>query len=127
MIKILFVIALILKYLWCRHDKLRVQRHLLRKFSCCREDRMRKNKICKKLAVNSFFRDLVKAEWVSCIKLDKLREAETQLCFSCELEFHYPKNKENFENLLQDFKIKSSKSGESSDTYSANDNGDGSL
>ena len=62
---------------------------------------------------------------VSYVKLDKRREAEIQSCFSCELEFHYPKNKENFENLLQDFKIKSSKSGESSDTYSADDNSDG--
>ena len=69
--------------------------------------------------------DLVKAEWVSCIKLDKRREAEIQSCFGYELEFHYPKNKEHFENLLHDFKIKSSKSGESSDTYSADDNGDG--
>ena len=84
-----------------------------------------KTRFVQKLTVNSFFWDLVKVEWVSYVKLDKRREAEIQSCFSCELEFHYPKNKENFENLLQDFKIKSSKSGESSDTYSADDNGDG--
>ena len=83
-----------------------------------------KTRFVQKLAVNSFFRDLAKAEWISYIKLDKRREAEIQSCFNCELEFHYPKNKEHFENLLQDFKIKSSKSGESSDTYSADDNGD---
>ena len=84
-----------------------------------------KTRFVQKLVVNIFWGDLVKAEWVSCIKLDKRREAEIQSCFGYELEFHYPKNKEHFENLLHDFKIKSSKSGESSDTYSADDNGDG--
>ena len=84
-----------------------------------------KTRLVQKLAVNSFLGDLVKVEWVSYIKLDKRTEAEIQSCFCCELEFHYPKNKENFENLLQDFKIKSSKSGESSDTYSVDDNRDG--
>ena len=84
-----------------------------------------KTRFVQKLAVNSLWGDLVKAEWVSYIKLDKRKEAKIQSCFNCELEFHYPKNKEHFENLLQDFKIKSSKSGESSDTYSADDNGNG--
>ena len=79
----------------------------------------------QKLAVNSFFGKLVKVEWISYIKLDKGREAEIQSCFDCELEFHYPKNKEHFENLLQDFKIKLSQTGESSDTYSVDDNRDG--
>ena len=125
MITFLFVIVLILNYFWQYNDnKLRLQWDILRKYSGCWENGMGKDNICTELAVNSFLGDLVKAEWVSYIKLDQRREAETHSCFNCELEFHYPKNKEHFENLLQDFKIKSSKSGESSDAYSADDNGD---
>ena len=71
----------------------------------------------QKLVANNFFGKLVKAEWVSYIKLDIGREAEIQFCFSCDLELHYPKNKDHFENLLQDFRIKSG--GGSIDTYSA--------
>ena len=66
-----------------------------------------KTRFIQKLAVNSFFGDLVKTEWVSYIRLDKAREAEIQSCFNCQVEFHYPKNREAFDNLLQDFKIKS--------------------
>ena len=67
----------------------------------------RKTRLVQKLAVNNFFGTLVKTEWVSYIKLDKAREAEIQSCFNCQVEFHYPKNREAFDNLLEDFKIKS--------------------
>ena len=60
-----------------------------------------------KLAINKFFGELNKAEWVSFIKLDKQREAEIQSCFECELYFYYPRNKEQFEELLEYFKTKS--------------------
>ena len=54
----------------------------------------RKTAFVQKLAINKFFGELNKAEWVSFIKLDKQREAEIQSCFECELDFYYPRNKE---------------------------------
>ena len=59
----------------------------------------------QKLAVNNFFGNLVKTEWVFYIKLHIASEAEVQSCFNCDIEFHYPNNKDEFENLLQDFKL----------------------
>ena len=43
---------------------------------------------------------------MSFIKLEKQREAEIQSCFECELDFYYPRNKEQFEELLEYFKTK---------------------
>ena len=66
-----------------------------------------KTAFVQKLAINRFFGELNAAEWVSFIKLDKAREAEIQSCFECELDFYYPRNKEQFEELLEYFKTKS--------------------
>ena len=66
-----------------------------------------KTAFVQKLAMNKFFGELNKAEWVSFTKLDKQREAEIQFCFECELDFYYPRNKEQFEELLEYFKTKS--------------------
>ena len=71
------------------------------------------------------FGKLVKAEWVLYILPDKAREAGTQSCFSCDLEFHYPKNLEQFEKFLEKFKLRSKNSsnnstGSSSDSYGEN-------
>ena len=41
----------------------------------------------QRLAVNRFFGDLIKAGWVSYMKLDKKREAEIQSCVDCQLDF----------------------------------------
>ena len=71
------------------------------------------------LAVNKFFRDLIKAEWISFIKLDKQR-AELKSCFDCQLDFYYPRNKEQFDNLLEYFKTKSNSS-DPDDTHSDKD------
>ena len=73
-----------------------------------------KTRFVQKLAVNKFFGELVKAEWVSYIKLDKQREAELQSCFGTQLDFHYPRNKEQSENLLEHFKKKSDTSDQDS-------------
>ena len=62
-----------------------------------------KTGFAQKLAVNKFFGELVKAEWVSYIKLDKQREAELQSCFDTQLDFYCPRNKEQFETLLEHF------------------------
>ena len=66
----------------------------------------------QKLAVNKFFGDIIKTEWVSYIKLDKKREVEIQSCFECQVDFYYPRNMEKFDNLLEYFKTKSSSSDE---------------
>ena len=79
-----------------------------------------KTALVQKLAVNKLFGELIKAEWVSYIKLDKQREAELQSWFDCQLDFYYPRNKEQFENLLQYFKTKSN-STEPDDTHSDKD------
>ena len=65
-----------------------------------------KTALVKKLVINKFFGELEIAEWVSYIKLDKKREAEIQSCFYCELNFYYPRNKEQFEKLFEYFKTK---------------------
>ena len=69
-----------------------------------------KTAFVQKLAINRFFGELNAAEWVSFIKLDKAREAEIQSYFECELDFYYPRNKEQFEELLEYFKTKSNSS-----------------
>ena len=69
-----------------------------------------KTAIVQKLAISKFFGEINKAEWVSFIKLEKQREAEIQSCFECELDFYYPRNKEQFEELLEYFKTKSNSS-----------------
>ena len=60
-----------------------------------------KTALVQKLAINKFFGELNKAEWVSFKKLEKQREAEIESCFDCELDFYYPRNKEQFEDLLE--------------------------
>ena len=37
----------------------------------------------------------------------KKREVEIQSCFSCKVEFHYPKDINSFDGLLEDFILKS--------------------
>ena len=66
--------------------------------------------------VNIFFGNLVKVEWVSYIPLDKTREAEIQSCFSCDIEFHYPRDKDRLDNLLEEFKLRSKNSSSNIDT-----------
>ena len=80
----------------------------------------RKTGFVQRLAVNNFFGELIKAEWVSAIKWDKQREAELQSSFDCQLDFCYPKNKEQFDNLLDYFKTKSN-SLDPDDTHSDKD------
>ena len=37
----------------------------------------------------------------------KKGEPETQSCFSCKFHFHYPRDMKLFDELLEDFKLKS--------------------
>ena len=51
------------------------------------------------------------------------REAKIQSCCKCEVEFRYPKNREAFDNLLEDFKIKSNEADPTQiDTHSVDSN-----
>ena len=69
-----------------------------------------KTAFVQKLTVNKFFGDITKAQWLSFIKLNKQREAEIQSCFDSQLDFYYPRNKEQFKELLEYFKTKSNSS-----------------
>ena len=71
----------------------------------------------QKLAVNNFFGKLKRVKQVLYIDLDEEREAEIESCFSCDVDFHYPKPIEQFEHLLQVFKAHSK-------TAKRNDNDD---
>ena len=48
-----------------------------------------------------------KVEWVSYIDLEKSREAEIKILFSCKVEFYYPKNLGNFNDLSEELKSRS--------------------
>ena len=58
----------------------------------------------QKLALNNFFGELKKVEWISYIEMNSEREAEIESCFSRPAEFHYPKELEKFNDLLDVFK-----------------------
>ena len=62
----------------------------------------------------------MKAEWVLYIQLDNIKEAEIQSCFNCDIEFHYLRDKEWFDNLLEDFKLCSKNSSNNVYTSSLN-------
>ena len=68
---------------------------------------MWKDVFVQKLARNNFFDEIKKTQWVSYIDLEKHREAEIQSCSSCRIEFHYPKTLNSFENMLEQFKLRS--------------------
>ena len=78
----------------------------------------------QKLAINKVFGKLKRVEWVLYIDLDKEREAEIESCFSCDVDFHYPKSTEQFEDILEIFKARSRtarKNNNDNDTSSSND------
>ena len=60
----------------------------------------------QKLAINNFFADILKTERLSSIESTPTREAEIQSSFSCDVEFHYPQTLERFNDLIEDFKLK---------------------
>ena len=66
-----------------------------------------KTTFIQNLEIDNFFGALKKVEWVSGIELDAIREAEIQSCFSCHADFRYPREKHNFEELLEQFKSRS--------------------
>ena len=59
------------------------------------------------LALHNFFGKLKKAGWISGISLTKKREAEIQTNFSCEVEFYYLTDEDEFDAILEELKSKS--------------------
>ena len=78
-----------------------------------------KTTFMQKLALNNFFGNLKKAEWVSGIRLSKKREAEIETNFSCKIEFHYPADEDELSDQLEEFKLKS-ENDESTDSNNVN-------
>ena len=60
----------------------------------------------EKLGINKFFGDLVKAEWISGIDIDKKREAKIQSCFSNETEVHILKEPEELDSSIEIFQLR---------------------
>ena len=76
----------------------------------------------QKSAANIFFGRLNKVKWVSHIKLKSKREAEIESCFSCDVEFHYPKGLEEYKDLFkEEFKARLNTAKVNDDTYSSDE------
>ena len=78
-----------------------------------------KTAFMQKLALHIFFGKLKKAEWILGVTLTKEREAEIQTNFSCEVEFYYPTDNDEFDSILEELKSKSR-----GDEETADDNDD---
>ena len=65
----------------------------------------------QKLALHNVFGQLKKAESISGISLTKKREAEIQKKFSCEVEFYYPADEDEFDAIAEELKSKSTGDG----------------
>ena len=64
-----------------------------------------KTTFLEKLALNNFFGDLVKTEWVSGIEIDKKREAEIQSCFKNQTAIYTALDKSELDILIDKFKL----------------------
>ena len=90
-ILLIFVKVAILNYAVKRYLRRTISRNIL----VVAKTRCGKTYFMQKLTINNFFRDIVRAGWVSSIELTPTREAEIQ--------FHYP---QTLERLIEDFKLK---------------------
>ena len=65
-----------------------------------------KTTFLEKLAINKFFGNIIKTEWVSGIEIDTSRDAEIQSCFSNETKVHVATEKDELDTLIENFKLK---------------------
>ena len=65
-----------------------------------------KTTFLEKLAINKFFGEIIKTEWVSGIEIDTSRKAEIQSCFNNETEVHFATEKDELDALIDNFKLK---------------------
>ena len=98
LIAFLIVVIVILAH---ENAKLCVRCKISGKCSRCRENKLQKNVFCSKVRCQYFFGKLIQAVRVSKITLSKTREIEIQSCFDCVIKFHYPKDKNDLENILE--------------------------
>ena len=63
-----------------------------------------KTTFLEKRAINKFFGNIIKTEWVSGIEIDTSREAEIQSCFSNPTQVHIATEKDDLDALLELFK-----------------------
>ena len=73
-----------------QNAKLRIQCKFYRECINCRKNGLWKDNFKQNLAINNFFGQLKRFEWVSYTDLDEKREVETESCFSYDVDFHYP-------------------------------------
>ena len=74
-----------------------------------------KTTFVQKLGINSFFSKLLKLEWISYLRLSKNREAKMQTCFPCTAQFHYLRNLENLDHIIEYLKNFSTSQNEQND------------
>ena len=60
----------------------------------------------QQLALNNFFSNIVKTEWVSGIYISKAREAEIQSCVDTPVDFYHAPNQDILEDFIEKFKNK---------------------
>ena len=65
-----------------------------------------KTTFLEEIGLNNFFGDIIKAEQVSGIDIDKKREAEIQSHFSNETEVHVAKEQDKLVSLIKIFKLR---------------------
>ena len=65
-----------------------------------------KTTFLEKLALNKFFGEIIKTEWVSGIEIDASREAQIQSCFNNESEVHVATEKDELDALIDNFELK---------------------
>ena len=75
-----------------------------------------KTTFLEKLEVNNFFGKIMKTEWISGIDINKQREAEIQSYFSNETEVHVAKEQDEFDSLIETFKLRSREESDDSNT-----------
>ena len=63
-----------------------------------------KTTFLEKLAINNFFGEIVKTEWISGIEIDSSRKAQIQSCFSNETEVYVATEKDDLDLLIEKFK-----------------------
>ena len=66
-----------------------------------------KTTFLEEIGLNNFFGDIIKAEQVSGIDIDKKREAKIQSHFSNETEVHVAKEQDKLDSLIETFKLRS--------------------
>ena len=64
-----------------------------------------KTAFLEKLGLNNIFGNILKAEWINGIDIDKKREAKIQSYFSNETEVHVAKEQDELDSLIETFKL----------------------